>query len=191
MGGVLLILLIYSQVSHVVSLQLISLAALFSLTVDVLRRFSPQFNESVLKIMGPLMREYERNGFAGTTFLLFGVFTIIWVFPSTIVHLALLFLAVADPVASYVGIRYGKDKIFRSKSLQGTMAAFAVCTLITAVYCYSYNLMTDRILIVSLLAGLGGSASELIEIGKLDDNFTLPILAAGFIWIIFYMFGGL
>jgi dolichol kinase len=40
-----------------------------------------------------------------------------------------------------------------------------------------------------LLAGLVGAFAELIPIGKLDDNLTLPLMSAVGLSILFYFFG--
>ena len=42
--------------------------------------------------------------------------------------MALLFLALGDPVSSYIGVRYGKNPILGRKTLQGTLAGFVTCT---------------------------------------------------------------
>jgi dolichol kinase len=111
------------------------------------------------------------------------------IFPRPVVSLTLLFLAFADPIASLVGIKYGKDKIFGQKSIQGFIAAFFVCVGITFFYFLFFSSMTGRLIVVSLLAGLVGACSELIPIGKLDDNLTLPVLSAVGLSILFYFFG--
>ena len=107
-----------------------------------------------------------------------------------IVNLALLFLALADPIASYFGIRFGKDKLFGRKSLQGSIAAFFACTLTSMVYYVAHRLMLDRLLIVGILSGLAGAAAEALPVGPLDDNLVLPVLSSAQLWIIFYVFGG-
>ncbi len=136
------------------------------------------------------MREHERHGFAGTTYLLLGVLIIIAFFPKPVCILSLLFLAVADPLASLVGILYGKDKICGPKSLQGSSAAFSACTVIAGIYFFTHHLMIDRLVIVSLLAGVIGAISELIPIFNIDDNLTFPIVSSGFLHALFWLFGG-
>lgn len=101
----------------------------------------------------------------------------------------MFFLAFADPIASYFGIMYGKDKILREKSLQGFLAAFVVCSLLTFAFLNSYDLFAERMVLISLLGGLIGALAELIPIGKLDDNLTLPVLSAVSLWGLFSLFG--
>jgi dolichol kinase len=97
-------------------------------------------------------------------------------------------LAFGDPVASYVGVRFGRNKLIGHKSLQGSIAAFMVCTVITYTFLARKDLMTDRIWVISIMGGLIGALSELIPIADLDDNLTLPILSATGLWLIFWIF---
>lgn len=190
-SGVLLIVIIYHNISRDLALQVASLATFVFVSLDILRQHYENVNHILLKAFQPIMREHERKTLAGTTYLLTGVLLIVFLFPKDIVVLSLLFLALADPLASYVGLLYGKDKLIGNKSLQGSIAAFLTCTITAAVYFYSHNLMLERLLIVSVLSGLIGAAAELLPIGKLDDNFTLPVLSAFMLWLLFYIFGGI
>ncbi len=189
--GCLLIFGLYLSLSHGDALKAAAVATFLFVAYDLLRQSIPKMNDAIITVLGPFMREDEKNGIAGTTSLLLGVFIIVYFFPRSVVTLALLFLAFADPIASYIGIRYGKDKILGAKSLQGSLAAFFVCTLLAGVYFYTNEMMLERLLIVSLLAGLIGAISELIPIGRLDDNFTFPILSATMLWLLISLFGGL
>ena len=134
------------------------------------------------------MRSTELNRLAGTTYLLTGVLLIAILFNSGVVALSLLYLAFADPLASYVGIKYGTDKIFGHKSVQGFMAAFVVCAIMTGLY-LTYYRVPQQVLIVSLLGGLVGAFAELIPVGKIDDNFSMPVLSSIGLTILFYFFG--
>ncbi len=156
---------------------------------DFLRQRYPALNDWALHAFKPIMRQSEAKNLAGTTYLLTGVLLVDVIFPRPVVALTLLFLAFADPIASYFGILYGKDKIFGHKSIQGFMAAFFVCTALTLFYLLVHNYLTDRLIVVSLLAGLVGAFAELIPIGKLDDNLTLPLMSAIGLSILFYFFG--
>ena len=137
------------------------------------------------------MREYEKHSFTGATYLLVATLFIVWFFPYPIVSLSLIFVAVADPLASFVGIRFGRDKLIGQKSLQGSVAAFLACAVIAAIYYSNLHIMTDRLLLVSLLSGFIGAAAELIPVGRLDDNVTLPVLSALGLWVLFTLFGAL
>ncbi|UYL10152.1 hypothetical protein B9G69_006110 [Bdellovibrio sp. SKB1291214] len=156
---------------------------------DLLRHRYPVLNDFAVHAFKPIMRQSEVKKLAGTTYLVSGVLIVYVIFPRPIVALTLLFLAFADPIASYFGILYGKDKIFGHKSIQGFMAAFFVCMALTLAYLLYHNYLMDRVVVVSLLAGLVGAFAELIPIGKLDDNLTLPLMSAVGLSILFYFFG--
>jgi len=158
--------------------------------VDFLRLRSPGLNDILTHIFRPIMRESESKGLAGTSYLMTGVLIISFIFPREIVLMTLLFLAFADPMASIIGIRFGKDRIFGHKSVQGSVAAFAICAFITWSVLMYKGIMIDRIVIVSIFGGLIGACAEAIPVGKLDDNFSIPVLSAGGLWLLFSIFGG-
>lgn len=165
-------------------------ASAFMISFDILRLRSRRLNRFFTWLFGPFLRERETHGVTASAYMMAGVALIVCVFPKEVVLLALLFLAVADPLASYFGIRYGKDKLIGNKSLQGSLAAFAACFVISLVFYSSQNMMRDRLFIVCLLSGLIGAVSELVPVGKLDDNFVFPVLSATLLDALLYVFKG-
>jgi dolichol kinase len=162
----------------------------FFLPLDWLRQHRPTLNRATIKVFSLVMREHEAKSFSGLSYLLVGAAILLAFFDRHILTLSLLFLAIGDPLASLVGIRYGRDRILGNKTLQGTFAAFAACATIAGVYYYLNGLMTERLLIVAPISGLIGAATELIPIGKLDDNLTCPVLSAIGLSVLFYLYGG-
>ena len=191
MAGVSLIAVLYILLPEGLAKLGITLAWLSFVPADYLRQRNPVINEKVVSIFKPIMRQYELKGFAGTTFLLTGVSVVIFLFPRSVVIPTLFFLAFADPIASYFGIRFGKDKIFGQKSLQGTLAAFAVCFLVMFIFLNYAQILTGRMVLVSVIAGVIGALAELIPIGDVDDNLTLPVISAIGLFLIFSLFGAL
>ena len=179
----------YAFAPERVSLTILVVAWLLFVPVDFLRHFNSSLNDVLTHLFRPIMRDHEVNKVAGTSYLLTGVALVAFVFQREIVLLTLLFLAFADPIASYFGIKFGKDKLIGHKSLQGTLAAFFVCAVLSFSFLYAHNLLMDRLVVFSLLAGLIGALAELIPIWKLDDNLTLPILSSTFLWVLFSLFG--
>jgi dolichol kinase len=132
--------------------------------------------------------------------LIIGVFFIELFFSKDLVLLTLLFLAFADPCASYFGIKYGRQKIFGNKSLEGFIAAAVTCFILAFLFLMAKNgnidilrhkLSMGSILVMSMAAALVGALSELVPIAKLDDNLTLPILSATGLFLIFTVLGNL
>lgn len=189
MSGVFVIFLGFIYLPPFVFTTILALACAIFVPFDFLRHKYPALNDWAVHAFKPIMRQSEVKKLAGTTFLFSGVLIIDILFARPVVALTLLFLAFADPIASYFGILYGKDKIFGHKSIQGFMAAFFVCSAVTFFYLLYHNYLVDHIIVVSLLAGLVGAFAELIPIGKLDDNFTLPLMSSFGLTVLFYFFG--
>ncbi|MFM6928958.1 MAG: diacylglycerol/polyprenol kinase family protein [Bdellovibrio sp.] len=189
MSGVFFMFLLYVYLPPAVSMGILVTAWVLFVPFDFARQKYPVLNDFAVHAFKPIMRQSEVKKLAGTTFLLSGVLAVNILFPRPVAALTLLFLAFADPIASYFGILYGKDKIFGHKSIQGFMAAFFVCAALTLAFLLYHNYLTDRVIVVSLLAGLVGAFAELIPIGKLDDNLTLPLMSAVGLSILFYFFG--
>lgn len=170
-----------------VSMTLLIVGWLAFVPADFMRQKNSQINRTLSNLFRPIMRSNELNRLAGTTYLITGALVITLLFNKGVVALSLLFLAFADPIASYVGIKYGKDKIFGHKSVQGFVAAFAVCSTLCFLFLF-YNQVQEHLIVVSLLAGLIGALSELIPLAKLDDNFTMPVLSSVGLTLLFYFF---
>lgn len=189
--GVLIIIVLFHNLSYDRAFKAILFTSLFLAVFEVARFRIKSLNKFFKKTLFHVIRASERNSVSGITYMLFGCLIIVSLFPKDITMLSLYFLAAADPLASYIGVKYGKDKLFENKSLQGSLAAFAVCTVLSYMYFSTHGLMGDHILIASVLAGLSGSFSEMLAFGKMDDNFSIPVVSSILLWVIFYVFGGL
>lgn len=158
---------------------------------DILRLNFDSINKRLNAVFGPFMREHEKHSLAGTTSMAIGLLVIIFVFPKPVVKLAMFFTAIADPLASYFGLRYGKTALIGKKTLEGTLGAFLVCFSLAFMFYQQGHMMEGKLLIASLLSGLVGAFGELIPVGKLDDNLTFPIFSATGLFAIFHLFGAL
>lgn len=190
-GGILAMLMIYHNTTAFQSLMTTLFFWLLFVPLDVLRHYRPKLNKFVVRVFSRVMRKDELNKISGTSYLLTGVFIIQVTYPRPVNELSLFMLAFADPLAAYFGVRYGKDKIFNDKTFQGSIAAFLVCALTAYAFFFLKNMMTERIILVSIIAGLIGMISEALPVGKLDDNLTFPVISGGLLWGLFHLFGGL
>lgn len=151
--------------------------AILGFSIDMLRaRFKP-LNNLVLMVMGPLMRRSEREGMSGLPFYALGTALSLFFYQKDIAILSIMFLVFSDPLSSFFGVLYGKDKILPNKSLQGAVAGFFTCYLITLFYSMNTAALGTDLLIFSLVAGIIGSASELISAFNIDDNLTIPVVS--------------
>ena len=124
--------------------------------------------------MGPFMRESERNGLSGFPFYALGAGLSLYFYSEKIAILSVLFLVFSDPISSFFGVLLGREKILPNKSLQGSLAGFITCYLVTLFYLNAYGENTVQALAFALFAGLVGSLSELLSI-FVDDNLTIPV----------------
>lgn len=151
--------------------------ALAGFTVDLVRKKNRKVNNIVLKIMGPLMRRSEREGMSGFPFYALGCSLSLFFYQRDIAILSIMFLIFSDPISSFFGVLYGKDKLLPNKSLQGAVAGFFTCYLITLFYTMNTSTIGMNILIFAIVSGLVGAASELISAFNIDDNLTIPVIS--------------
>ena len=163
-------------------------AAVLGFLNDLFRLNNKKYNSLCIKYMGPLMRKSEKDGFSGLPFYALGVGLSIIFYQTDIALLSILFLVFADPIASFVGVNYGKDKILPNKSLQGTIAAFFVCFLISVFYLQDLNISSINLMAFAVLGGVIGSLSELASTFNIDDNLTIPVISGGGLSVINYFF---
>jgi diacylglycerol kinase (CTP) len=151
--------------------------ALTGFVIDISRSRFPILNVMVLKMMGPFMRRSEREGITGLPFYALGVSLALFFYNRDIAILSVMFLVFSDPLSSFFGVLYGKDKIMPNKSLQGAVAGFFTCYLITLFYTMNTSVVGTHLLIFSVAAGVIGSLSELVSAFNIDDNLTIPVLS--------------
>ncbi len=185
--GVGIILGFYLYLSRNDSLFFLMLTTVFLFTVELLRKKVPFIQNMVLHAFSHVMRKEEINGFSGISWLFIGIFIIVYLFPIEVVTLSLLMLGIGDPVCNIIGIKYGTDKLIGNKSLQGTLAGFVACTIVSAVYFMLMDIMLDRWVLVSLLSGSIGAFAEAVPL-YLDDNFVIPVINGLLLWGLFMLF---
>lgn len=151
--------------------------AAIGLTFELTRLKFPAINKLALKMMGPVMRESERDAMSGLPFYALGVSVSLYFFDERLAILGILFLIFSDPISSAVGILFGKDKILDGKkSIQGAAAGFVTCYMLALFYTLYFVPLNYSLLGFALAAGIIGSISELLSI-FVDDNLTVPIIS--------------
>jgi hypothetical protein len=81
------------------------------------------------------------------------------------------------PAAAWLGRRYGKLKLYRSKSLVGSLAFAGAGTLVAGTYLMLFcpEASVGSRLLAAGLASLVGAVAELFSGPRLDDNLSIPI----------------
>ena len=176
-GSLGLFLFINSEQSQTFWAIVIFSIALAGVSADFIRNRFPAFNSFVIKLMGPLMRRSEREGVSGLPYYALGVSLSLFFYSRDIAIVSSMFLVFSDPLSSFFGVLYGKDKIMPNKSLQGAVAGFFTCYLITLFFAMNTSTLGTHLLVFSIIAGVIGSASELISAFNIDDNLTIPVIS--------------
>ena len=156
---------------------MILVIAITGFVIDIVRSRVPLFNRFFIRMMGPLMRRSERDGVTGLPFYALGVSLSLFFYSRDIAIVSSMFLVFSDPLSSFFGVLYGKDKIMPNKSLQGAVAGFFTCYLITLFYAMNTTTLGTHLLVFSIVAGVIGAASELASAFNIDDNLTIPVLS--------------
>ena len=149
----------------------------FAIALEVGRWRLPALNGWFQARFGVLMKQSESSQVLGSTYMAAASLIVFLFFERELAILALLYIAVGDPLAGVLGKRYGRVKI-GSKSVEGTLA-FAVgagavgCALIAGGLDVPYWVA---------LGGAGiGALMELLP-SPLDDNLTVPPVSATLMW---------
>lgn len=150
--------------------------ALLAFAFEYLRLKNNTINNLLMMVAGPVMRESERTSVSGLPFYALGISLSLFFFPERIALLATLFLIFADPIASFCGILFGRDKILPNKSMQGTIAAYSVCYVVTLCYGLYYLPTSLDLVLFATLAGAVGAISEMCS-QFVDDNLCIPVIS--------------
>ncbi|KAG0636723.1 hypothetical protein HOY80DRAFT_1011087 [Tuber brumale] len=105
-------------------------------SADLLRFYSPSFNQLYIRLLGALMRESEVTGWNGVVWYLVGTITVLSIFPKDVATLSILLLSWCDTAASTFGRAWGRytPRIRRGKSLAGSLASFVVGAVTAAAF---------------------------------------------------------
>jgi len=121
-----------------------------------------------------LYREDEKNKIAAHVYFTIGALFVFLFFPFDIACVSLLMTTFGDAIAALIGVRFGRHKLFKEKSLEGSLAEFLVNLLIASI------ILTDFYVIFSM--ALTATVVE-VFLTKIDDNLGIPLLSgfAGFL----------
>jgi dolichol kinase len=93
-------------------------------------------------------------------------------------------LAVADPLAAVVGIRFGRRRIAANRTLEGSLVFFAA-TLVLAALVLGWGSEALPLAIAGAAGAIALAAAvcELVPL-RIDDNLTIPLFVGFSTWIV-------
>jgi dolichol kinase len=179
--GLSAIVLFHFVVTQAQAILIMGAVAFTALTLEITRRFSRRWNAFLFeRVFGLVARPWERHRTNSATWYTFALLVLALLMPGAAAEVGLVVLALGDPAASLAGRRWGERKLWRDKTIVGT-SAFAI---VTAVAVFAFLALAAPAVPFGSRLGLtavvtvSGAAAELFS-ESLDDNFTLPVLAAG------------
>ena len=102
------------------------------------------------------------------------------IFPPLIAAASMAVMLTGDAAAALVGRKFGKHKLVNGKSLEGTLA-FVLTGVLAAGVCISavgVSSLLPYVLPAVILAALAELFQKQL---KVDDNFSIPLVTAGFL----------
>ena len=145
-------------------------ATLIAIVIEAVRLNEPRIRWITLRLAGALLRESEKTGLFGSTYLILGSLLCAHSFDKPIVVASILFVILGDAAAALVGRAYGRIQIF-GKTLEGSLTCLAVCFVVGLA-------LPGIPLKAAAVGAFTATVFELLPI-PLDDNMRIP-LAAGF-----------
>lgn len=171
--------LVYLNYSQTETTYASAVIAVIAVAIESARFYSHKTKVRLEKIFSPVGKEEEVERISGITYMTLGALFCVIFFPRFIAIPVLLFAILGDGISSIVGVKFKLVKLFRNKSLEGTLACFGVCLIIGLFLLrgklVSEGLNLNLILIISLVTTL----FDILPL-PLDDNLSTP-LATGFV----------
>lgn len=139
------------------------------LVFDATRLSSPALNGFFQRHFWFLMKTKEARTLTGASYMLAGSVITLILFSQPVAVAVLLFISLGDPAAAIVGRAVGRVRIYKGRTLEGSLAMFAVC-LPVGYFIAGVSWPA---------ASLGALVAALAELysGQIDDNLTVPILS--------------
>jgi dolichol kinase len=153
-------------------------------TMELSRRRSRWVNERLMRVFSPVAHPHERYRVNSSTWYTTALLLLALFAPLPAAEIGVTVLALADPAAALVGRRYGRTRLRAGRSLEGTLAFFAVGAAASLVLLTLLHPMAVPAMLA--LAAAGGVAGAITEVfsTRLDDNFTIPIAVAAAVGLV-------
>ncbi|MBL9036981.1 MAG: hypothetical protein JNG84_00575 [Archangium sp.] len=166
---------------------LIGLAGLYAVagwSMELTRRWRPSINTALMKLFGPVAHAHETYRINSATWYATALLVLTLTRNPLLCAAGVAILGVADPIAAFIGRRYGRNKLINGRSLEGSLAFVASGALVAWAVISGFHpeLGASRGLVVAAAAALAGAIAELVSV-RVDDNFSIPVASAAGAWL--------
>jgi diacylglycerol kinase (CTP) len=173
--------------------QVVQIFGAIACTVYIVDRIRIAYPEAVARhapwVNHTLVRAEEQVREAAMTPFAIAVLLTILAVPKLAALVGIYALAIADPLAAVVGIRFGRRPIARNRTLEGSLAFFAASVAIAVLVLHWGSAASASTIAVAAVAiGIVAAGCELLPL-RIDDNLTIPIVVGFATWAISALFG--
>ncbi|HBP17701.1 MAG TPA: hypothetical protein DEA08_07905, partial [Planctomycetes bacterium] len=119
-------------------------------------------------------------GISGSSWFFFSGLIVIALFSKEAAALGMLYLAIGDPIASAVGVKFGRIKLPGGKSLEGSLALTLICCVAGSLLLgLRFGYTPVAAFGVATLTAVAAAFAEWLPLNKkMDDNFTVPLISS-------------
>ena len=129
-------------------------------------------------LFGAITHASERDKINSATWYCSAVWVSTLLFEPLAITLSVLCLAVGDPMAGVIGRRYGRTKLLKGRSLEGTLSFVISATLASSALLSLTPHNIESAWSVALSCAVASAFAELLSGDWLDDNLTIPLIGA-------------
>jgi dolichol kinase len=159
-----------------------SLFAAYAWTLEIVRKFSPAFNERVMRLYGKVAHPHEWNRVNSGTWYATALVILAMSATPLVCGVAVAILTFADPAAALIGRRWGRTKLVHGRSLEGSGAFFVVGTTAALTVGLLGGLPLLPAAVVGACAAFVACLAELFS-HRVDDNLTVPVAGMLGAWL--------
>lgn len=167
-----------AEADRLLAAAVLGVLAVLLLLADLARLRIPLLNRAFFVIFRPLASPREAANLASSTWYAVGCALTVALFPLAMAVPAILVLALADPVASYLGRRWGRRPLGKG-SVEGSALFLLVAVVLLLAFVPPMS---------AVVAALVGTWVERTP-WSVDDNLSVPLAIGGVLWLMARGFG--
>ena len=130
------------------------------------------------RLFGAITHASERHKVNSATWYCSAVWASTLLFEPLAIVLSVLCLAVGDPMAGVIGRRYGRLKLLKGRSAEGTLSFVFSAALASRALLWLAHPEVEGAWGVALTCAVASALAELLSGDWLDDNLTIPLIGA-------------
>jgi dolichol kinase len=169
----------YHFTNQLATFAVLAILLAIAISMEAIRFGHAEGRGWIRRSFGSLFRAEESSTLTGATYVILANLLAIAIFPKPVAIAALLFLSISDALASLVGRKFGRTRLF-GKSLAGSLA-FLLSALAIGVIVFPGQPWP------AVAGALTATVIEALPLRlgriRIDDNFAIPLAAGTVMWL--------